>query len=369
MTKTILTHKIHIKPNKTICKLLDNYFGYSRHIYNRGLALWNDEYLKGNKPNGRKIRDIIKSNPLEWYSLSPQVLDTSIEDLDKAFKMFYRKIAKYPKFKSKRNEKKSCRFCRKNDSSIRIKGNKLYLSKFPYGIKMMELPRFNGTIKTCTISKKADRYYASLTIELSNELVKTNSKDYCGIDLGLKTFVVLSDNIDDTYESNYPSKIKAYYAKRDMLNKKLSKKVKGSNRFNVMKTKLQRTYVRIHDLQQDYLQKLTTWIIRKYGIITIEDLNVKGMLKLRKLSGKVYQSLFYHFKVLLQYKSKLYGNKLVIADRWFPSTQLCNCCGQSKYGDAKLKLSDRTYTCECGYTNDRDVNASLNLRDYGLINN
>jgi putative transposase len=93
------------------------------------------------------------------------------------------------------------------------------------------------------------------------------------------------------------------------------------------------------------------------------------MLKLRKLSGKVYQSLFYHFKVLLQYKSKLYDNKLVIADRWFPSTQLCNCCGQTKTKETKLKLSDRNYICECGYTNDRDINASLNLRDYGLINN
>lgn len=368
--RKVLTHKIEISPNKTICKLLEEYFGFSRHIYNRGLEIWNKEYKEDNKPNSRKVRDIIKANKLDWYSsLSPQVIDTSIEDLERAFKMFFSKISRYPKFKSKKVEKKSVRFYRKNDSTIRIKDNKLLLPKFPYPIKMKEKIRFNGIIKTCTITKRANKYFANFSIELNedNKFKSNNNLDYCGIDLGLKNFVILVDNMNHSYLFNYPSKLKAYYAKRDKLNKYLSRKIKDSNRYFVMRTKLQRTYMRISNIQQDFLHKLTKWIITNYHTITIEDLNVKGMLKLHTLSGKVYNSLFYHFKEILRYKSQLYGNRLIIADRYFASTQICNHCGYRKIGSEKLSLSKRTYICnECGYTNDRDINAALNLRDYGI---
>ena len=361
-----LTHKIEIKPNKTIKSLLNMYFGYSRHIYNRGLSLWNDEYQKGNKPNFRKVRDIIKANKYDWYdNYAMQVIETSLEDLDKGFSMFYKGLCKHPKFKSKKQESRSIRFYRKNDSSIRVLGNKLYLPKFPYGIKLTEELRFEGVIKTCTISQKADRYFASFTIDCTKPIPQINSDAKVGIDLGVKTFAVYADD-EFIYEERYPSKIKAYYAKRDYLNKVLARKEKGSKRYFVAKTKLQKVYLRIINMQKDYLHKLTSYFTRVYGTITIETLNVKGMLKLRNLAKSVYQSLFYNFKELLSYKARLYGNNLVLADRWYASTQTCWSCGKVKRGKDKLTLNDRTYTCECGYENDRDHNAALNLRDYSL---
>ena len=264
----ILTHKMEIKPNKTIIKLFEKYFGYSRYCYNKGLSIWEEEYSKGNKPNGRKVRDIFKSIKQEWEKeYSPVVLDTAIEDLEKAYNMFYKKINKKPKFKSKKINKNSFRVYRKCDSTIRIKHNKLYLPRFPYGIKLTENIRFNGTIKTCTITKKANRYFASFSIELKNETEIKNkfptTNKVAGIDLGLKTFAVLADD-KYFYKYFYPSKLKAYYAKINYLNRKLSKKQKGSNKFNVMKTKLQRTYLRIFNIQMDFLQKLTTNIIKNY---------------------------------------------------------------------------------------------------------
>jgi len=362
----LITHKIRIYPNKTLTKQFNELFGYSRYCYNRGLEIWNNEYKLGNKPNFRKVRDISKQVKNKWEKeYSPNVLDSAIEDLERGFKNFFSKRSRYPKFKSKRKSNNTFRFNRKNDSTIRIKDNKLFLPKMKYGIKLSELPRFNGTIKLCTISKKANTYYASLTIDTNEEFTRDNTNNNCGIDLGLKTFITLSDNTND-YSDNYPSKLKALQYKIKYLNKLLSKKSKGSNNRYVMITKLQKAYLDFTNLRNDYLNKIVNTIVFNYDTICIEDLNVKGMLSNKKLSSKVYQALFYTFKVKLTNKCSQYGNSLVIANRWFPSTQTCSNCGQVKGGDNRLGLSNRTYTCNCGLELDRDINASRNLRDYGL---
>jgi len=362
----LITHKIRIYPNKTLIGQFNELFGYSRYCYNRGLEIWNNEYKLGNKPNFRKVRDISKQVKNKWEKeYSPNVLDSAIEDLERGFKNFFSKRSRYPKFKSKRKCNNTFRFYRKCNSTIRVKGNKLFLPKMKYGIKMSELPRFNGTIKLCTISMKANTYHASLTIDTNEEFNREITSDSCGIDLGLKTFITLSDSTND-YQDNYPSKLKALQYKIKYLNKKLAKKSKGSNKRYVMITKLQKAYLDFTNLRNDYLNKLVNTIVFNYDIITIEDLNVKGMLSNKKLSSKVYQALFYTFKVKLTNKAKQYGNSLVIANRWFPSTQTCSNCGQVKEGDNRLGLSNRIYICNCGLELDRDINASRNLRDYGL---
>jgi len=360
---------MEIKPNNTLKQEFEKYFGYTRYCFNKALDTWKKEYKAGNKPTSRKVRDILKANKEEWESeYSPMVHDTAIENLDKAYKMFFKKIGRFPRFKSKRKAKKSFRFQRRNDSTIRIQGNRLYLPRMPYGIKMTETLRFNGVIKEVTISKRANKYFASFVIAMEDGSLpsRKSTNNYCGIDLGLKTFAIIADN-EYFYDEQYPSKLKALYAKKNYLNKKLSKKNKSSNKFNVMKTKLQKVYLDIYNLQRDYLNKLTSWIIKKYDIICIETLNIKGMLKLRTLSGKLYNSLFYIFRKMLEHKSKTHGNKLINADRFFPSTQTCSHCGNVKKSDNKMKLSDRTYYCDkCGTELDRDDNAAINLRQYGL---
>lgn len=362
-----ITHKIRIYPNKTTINEFNKYFGYSRFCYNRGLELWKEEYKKGNKPNFRKIRDICKleENKLEWEKeYSTNVLDTSLEDLSNAYKRFFNKKSNYPRYKSKKREKKSFRIHRKNDSTIRIIENKLYLPKFKYGIKLSEELRFKGRIQTCTISCKADQYFVSITLRIENSPYKRNKTNKsCGIDLGIKNLITL----DNGKVYNYPAKIESLQIRINILQKKLSKKVKGSNKYNVMKTKLQKAYLDLSNLRDDFLHKITTKIIRKYDNICIENLNNRGMLKNKRLSNKLYNSLFYKIRLFLELKSNLYGNNLILAKRNYPSTQRCNRCGNIKKGRNKLTLSNRTYKCRiCGYRKDRDVNAALNLKQYGL---
>jgi putative transposase len=376
----ILTQKIRIKPNKTTIKLLNQYFGYSRYIFNQGLDLWNKNYKENLKPNGRKIRDELKSlkkeNDYEWEkALSPQILDTSVEDLEHSFKMFFKGINKYPKFKSKRKSKKSCRFYRKNDSTIRIKKDKLFLSKFPYGIKLTESIKIKGIIKTCTISTTAaDKYFASFSIELNeeeeNSLFKNEKDNFCGIDLGIKEFAVIgNENNEFTHVKSFYNELKPYYEKIKRYSRLMSKKQYNSNKYIALKTKIQNTYLRIKNKQNDFLNKLTTQIIKDYKTICIENLNTRFMIKNRKLSERASKSLFYNFRVKLEYKSKLYGNNLILADRFFPSTQKCSSCGNIKTKKDKLGLKDRVYICEeCGCIVDRDENAAINLLDYGKDN-
>lgn len=368
---TILTHKMEIKPNKTCINLIEQYFGYSRYCYNRALDVWNKEYLKGNKPTGRKVRDIIRPNKEEWESkLSAQMADCAIEDLEHGYLLFFKKVSKNkPHFKSKKKSKQTFRVNRRNESSIRIKDNKLFLPKFPYGIKMTEKIRFNGTIKQCTISKKANRYFASFVIDITDSFDQVKGNLSCGIDLGIKEFAIVGygNRRFKHYKGCY-KRIKPLYEQISHYHKVLSRKQKDSNKYNVVRTKLQRLYLKISNIQKDYLNKLTTKLCKAFKTITIEDLNVKGMLKNKHLSEKISKSLFYTFRCMLEYKSKLYGNTIIIADRWFPSTQKCSHCGYIRTKEEKLKLSDRIHTCpSCGVIDDRDENAAYNLKLYGDV--
>lgn len=376
----ILTHKMRIYPSSNDCKYIESVFGYARYCYNKGLATWQSLYKNNTKRiNGKMIRNILKSDKQEWENkYCPSVLDSAIEDLEHAFNNFFNKNMKnhkQPKFKKKDNNKNSFRYYRKNDSSIRIKGNRLYMSKFKNGIKLSEKIRFEGVIKTCTISRKADKYFASFSIEVDDnnlpKLKKCKSViEYAGIDLGIKTFAIVGYEVNNQrkYKSfkGKTKKLKKLYTKISYYQKRLSKKIKGSNNYNVMKTKLRRLYLRINNIENDYLHKLTNKLLKKFNVITIEDLNVSGMIKNKKLSKSIQKSLFRKFRTFLVYKSKIYNKRIIIADRMFPSTQTCSCCGFVKTKNLKLNLSNRIYVCNnCGFKEDRDNNASYNLKLYG----
>lgn len=368
--KVMISQKIRIYPNKTTKKYLDECFNYSRYCYNKGLEIWNKMYEDDLSPDFRKVRNLYKQSYKEDWEIfySPNILDNAINDLSKGFDLFFKKISKYPKFKSKHKARKSFTINRKNDSTIRIINNRLYLPKIKSGIRLSETINYNGIIKLCTISEKNNRYFASFTIETDMEEFYSNTlENYVGIDVNIRHFDISEKN----HRYNFPlskKEMKHYEDKIKFYQKSLSKKVKGSNKYNKTRAKLNNIYYRLTNIQEDWLHKFTTYICVNYKNICIEDLNVNGMLKNKHLSKAIHQSNFYKFKTYLRYKCDLYDNNLILADRFFPSTQKCCKCGYIKTKNNKMKLSDRRYICpKCKNEIDRDYNSAINLKLYAEL--
>ena len=223
-------------------------------------------------------------------------------------------------------------------------------------------------IKSGHVSIKADRYYVSVLIEIPDKTTTGNSSEGIGIDLGLKDFAIISNA--KTYKNiNKSAKLKKLEKKLAREQRSLSrkyenlKKGESTQKRNIQKhrLKIQKLHHRIDNIRTDYINKTIAEIVKtKPSYITIEDLNVSGMMKNRHLSKAVASQKFYEFKTKLQAKCKENGIELRIVDRWFPSSKTCHCC---KHIKKDLKLSDRVFRCECGYIEDRDFNAALNLRD------
>ena len=363
----IMTHKIRIYPNKTMIKQFTELFGYSRYSYNVALQLWNKMYLAGDKPNERKVRDrYVQKYKQDWEKSYPSnVFQNAVTHLGRGWSMYFEGICSKPKLKSRKRSKDSFTVNRQTQYTIRIKGNKLYLPKFKYGVKMAELPRFSGVIKKATVTKRADKYWVSLAIDLDEPqyLYRVSSNlTTVGVDANIGHFDISEEN--HRWETPLNS-LTPLYERIAFYQKCLSRKVKGSKKYEVTKTKLQKIYLRIQNIQDDWLNKFTTYLVYNYGKICIEDLNVKGMLSNRKIAKKISRSMFYKFRVQLQQKCDVSGNDLIIADRWFPSTQICSECGCRREGSEKLSLSNRVYKCnECGGILDRDYNSACNLKLY-----
>ena len=223
-------------------------------------------------------------------------------------------------------------------------------------------------IKSGHVSIKADRYYVSVLIEIPDKRIASNSSEGIGIDLGLKDFAIVSNG--KTYKNiNKSAKLKKLEKKLAREQRGLSRKYENlkkggsTQKRNIQKQrlKIQKLHHRIDNIRTDYINKIIAEIVKiKPSYITIEDLNVSGMMKNKHLSKAVALQKFYEFKTKLEAKCKENGIELRIVDRWFPSSKICHCCKSIK---KDLKLSDRIFRCDCGYIEDRDFNAALNLRD------
>ena len=373
--------KIELRLNEEQKQIFDQAFGYSRYIYNKALDEWKrmyDAWKEDNsqdKPNNRKVRDRLRVLREDWeFDQLNILIETSVEDLSKAFNMMWKGYNKYPKYKSRRNWKDSCRFFKRNEGALQIKGekaNKLKLVGIKSLIHMKEpLHLKEGhTMQEITISKRADRYYAGITIRYLQEDNKTSKEDsYVGIDLGVKDFAIIND--DKGLYKKYKSlsrKLIPLHKRIAIYNKILSRKHYGSKNYEKARTKLSRTYERISNIRKDYLHKISTHITMKYKYICIEDLKVSNMLKNKNLSKQIAEQGWREFRTMLEYKAEKNDCKIVTADRWFPSSQICSCCGNVLQGKDKLKLSQRVYHChECGNKIDRDYNAAVNLKLYGM---
>ena len=374
--------KIEIRPNKSQIEIFEQAFGYSRYIYNKALDKWKELYEEWKldnskqKPTHRKVRDELKKSKEDWEDIQcKQILDTACEDLGKAYNMMWKGHGKYPKYKSKRNGKFTARFYRKNEYSLQIKGiknNKLKLQGINSLIHMKESLSHDKylSIQEVTISKRAGKYFASIVMKVNDNNKLIHNGEFVGIDLGVKDLAIINDSkgLFRKYHS-LNKKLIPLYKKIDFYQKVLSRKVYGSNKYEVTRIKLQRTYLRIDNIKKDYLNKITSNIIKNYQYITIEDLKVSNMIKNRNLSKSISQSNWRQFRTMLETKAESNGNIIIIADRWFPSTQLCSSCGSILTNDEKLKLSQRKYKCKhCENEMDRDYNAAVNLKLYGMRN-
>jgi len=362
------TYKYRIYPNKEQQTLLEKHFGSCRFIYNYILALHNNRYqaekAKWNKYDYIKHITVLKKE-YEWLKeINSQSLQQVIIDLDGGFKNFFQKRARFPKFKSKHKSRYAFRV--PQHLRVDFEQKRVYFPKFKEGIRCKFHRGFEGIIKTATVSKtKSGKYYISIIVE-DGRLVKSikrkpTKKNSIGIDVGIKDFANLSDG---TKVLN--PEIKKYNKKIERLHRKLSRKQKGSKNRQKVKIKLAKLYEKVNNIKTDFLHKLTHQIVNESQIdyVFVEDLNVRGMLKNHKLARSISAASWNRFYTYLKYKTEWAGKHLNKIGRFFPSSKMCSVCG---YKNDELTLKDRNWICpECGTEHDRDLNAAINIRNFGI---
>lgn len=355
----ILSHKIAIDPTKKQRQYFIQACGTARFVYNHALEEWNKQSENGIKPNAREIKkqfNAIKYQQYPWLKdIHRDAHSQPFANLQKAFQSFAKGTSEEPTFhkKGKRDS-----FYLANDVFL-IKGKKARLPKIGW-IKLREELRFKGKIMSGTVSREADRWFLSVSVDMGEYKKQRTSDNIVGIDLGISSLATLSTG--EKIEGSKP--LKRALKKLRRLSRQHSKKKKGSNNRKKSVMKLSRLHARIKHIRQDSLHKLTTRICRENQAVVIEDLAVKNMVKNRKLSRAISDMGWGTFRRQLEYKSLIYDSLLIIADRWFPSSKMCSRCGCIK---KDLKLSDRIFKCDnCGLEIDRDENSAINLHTLGL---
>lgn len=370
-TEIYPTPEQKVKINKIIgtCRYIYNfYLSHNKALHDQGEAfmsgkafsVWlNNEYIPDN-PDKAWIKEV--------YS---KAVKKSIEDGCLAFTRFFKHQSGFPKFKKKGKSDVKMYFVKNNPKDCICERHRIKIPALGW-VSLKEKGYIPTTkdgwkIKSGTVSMKADRYYVSVVVEIPDTKPFCDSGEGIGIDLGLKDFAIVSNG--KTYKNiNKSAKLKKLEKQLRRAQRCLSRKYENlkkgeSTQKNIQKQRLkvQKLYQRIDNIRTDYMNKTIAEIVKtKPSYITIEDLNVKGMMKNRHLSKAVASQKFYEFRTKLKNKCDENGIELRVVDRWYPSSKLCHCCGAIK---KDLKLSDRIYKCNCGYIADRDYNASLNLRD------
>ena len=362
--------KARIRRTIGTCRYVYNfYLGHNKALHDNGekfmtgksFSLWlNNEYIPDN-PDKTWIREV--------YS---KAVKKSIEDGCTAFTRFFKHQSDFPKFKKKGKSDVKMYFVRNNPKDCQCERHRLKIPTLGW-VRIKEKGYIPTTkdgymIRSGTVSVKAGRFYVSVLVEIPDVNIDNNSNEGIGIDLGLKDLAIVSNG--KTYRNiNKSAGLKKLEKQLIREQRSLSrkyenlKKGESTQRANICKQKLkvQKLHHRIENIRTDHINKVISEIVKtKPSHITIEDLNVSGMMKNRHLSKAVASQKFYEFRTKLKTKCAEYGIELRVVDRWYPSSRICHCCSCIK---KDLKLSDRIYRCTCGYIEDRDLNAALNLRD------
>ena len=362
--------KARIRRTIGICRYVYNfYLGHNKALHDNGkkfmtgksFSLWlNNEYIPNN-PDKTWIREV--------YS---KAVKKSIEDGCTAFTRFFKHQSDFPKFKKKGKSDVKMYFVRNNPKDCQCERHRLKIPTLGW-VRIKEKGYIPTTkdgymIRSGTVSVKAGRFYVSVLVEIPDINIDNNSNEGIGIDLGLKDFAIISNG--KTYRNiNKSAGLKKLEKQLIREQRSLSrkyenlKKGESTQRANIQKQKLkvQKLHHKMDNIRTDHINKTIAEIVKtKPSYITIEDLNVKGMMKNRCLSKAVASQKFYEFRTRLKAKCDENGIELRVADRFYPSSKTCHHCGSVR---KNLKLSDRIYRCECGYVADRDLNAALNLKD------
>ncbi len=365
----IISHRIRLAPNNRQATYFTKAAGTARFAYNWALAEWQTQYAvwkadntqpKPNQMGLRRQLNAIKRDQFPWMlAVSKNAPQMAIIQLGAAFKNFFAGRAQYPQFKKKGKSRDS--FTLTNDQfaidACRIRIPHLGL------VRMRETLRFSGKILSATISRTADQWFASITVDTDhNHLPPAENQGVVGVDLGVSALATLSTG--EVVVGTKPHK--ALLSRLKRLSRNLSRKVKGSTNRHKAKQKLARLHARIATIRQDSLHQLTTVLTRRFHTIGIEDLNVLGMLKNRHLSRAISDRGFFEFRRQLEYKAEMRGAVVVVAKRFFASSKTCSAPGCGHKVD-NLPLSIRKWTCpRCGTVHDRDVNAAKNLQEYAV---
>lgn len=362
--------KARIRRTIGTCRYVYNfYLGHNKALHDNGkkfmtgkdFSLWlNNKYIPDN-PDKTWIREV--------YS---KAVKKSIEDGCTAFTRFFKHQSDFPKFKKKGKSDVKMYFVRNNPKDCQCERHRLKIPTLGW-IRIKEKGYIPTTkdgymIRRGTVSVKAGRFYVSVLVEIPDVNIDNSSNEGIGIDLGLKDFAIISNG--KTYRNiNKSAGLKKLEKQLIREQRSLSrkyeslKKGESTQRANIQKQKLkvQKLHHKMDNIRTDYINKTIAEIVKtKPSYITIEDLNVKGMMKNRCLSKAVASQKFYEFRTRLKAKCDENGIELRVADRFYPSSKTCHHCGSVR---KNLKLSDRIYRCECGYVADRDFNAALNLKD------
>jgi putative transposase len=361
------TYKFALFPTPKQEELLSKHFGCIRWVFNHFLDGRVKHYMTAKEQNLAKkslnyyddageLTKLKKQPETEWLSeVNSQSLQHAIKHLDGAFNRFYKKLGGFPKFK-KRNRKNSFRV----PQFVVVEDGKLYFPKFKEGIKIDQHRPIEGEIQNATVCKMpSGRYYASIQVERDIQSLPSTGA-VVGVDLGIKALATTSDGVE--FPNLKP--FRKYEKRIRILNKALSRCVKGSKGREKARKRLAKVHEKVADIRNNHLHNVSKKVVDKNQIICLETLNVSGMMKNRKLSKSIWDCSLFELVRQIKYKADWYGRQVVQVDRWFPSSKTCSKCHFIK---DDLTLADREWTCpRCKEVHNRDVNAAQNILVHGL---
>ena len=363
----LIAHRIALDLNNVQATYMSQAAGTARFAYNWALSEWKRQYEAWKQDNSlpkpsqealRRQLNSIKRKEFPWMlEVTKNAPQMAIIQLGQAFKNFFAGRSRYPKFRKKGRDD---RFTLTNDQ-FSIDAFRIRIPRLGW-VRMRESLRFAGKIMSATISRVANRWFVSITVDTedNSHLPKAENQGAAGVDLGVSALATLSTG--EVIDGPKPHKALLLRLKR--LSRSLSRKQKGSANRVKAKIKLAKLHARIAAIRTDALHKLTTDLTRRFHSIGIENLNVRGMMKNRHLSRAVADMSFYEFRRQLQYKTAMRGGQVVVADRFYPSSKTCSVCG---YKLESLPLSVRKWKCPgCGTDHDRDLNAAINLKNMAV---